>query len=368
MQELSLEVTHNCALECIFCSSSASHPSMDGELPLLKVKELINDAFHLGAKTISISGGEPFLYDSLFEMLTFCQHLKLKVLLYTSGVIFDKNNHRVFIDQTIWLKIKSSIDDITVIFDLQSNEKKIVEELNSVKDSFELIINSIDSAIKCGIRCECHIVPMKINNKNLFQFVSFCKNIGLSQVSFLRFVSQGRGADNESQLSLSSEEFLQLQYTLNHLKENFFNFIRIGHPIDFLFAINTESEITHCRGGFDAPLVLPNGNVHVCPAWKCFDNYVAGNIYKDKLVDIWNGSEYFVRFREIVNNPEMLCGICYKCNYLDKCKGGCTAQRILALKKLNLPFPESMYASPDPECPLVHNFSLIDYLRKKEEK
>lgn len=367
MQELSLEVTHDCALECIFCSSSAKHPSADGELTLEKVKELITDAFNLGAKVISISGGEPFLYKSLFEVLSFCEHLKLKVLLYTSGIIFDDNGCRISINQQKWIELSSIIKDITVIFDLQSHKKDVVEKLNSIADSYEIILKSINTAIDCGINCECHIVPMKANVKDLFEFVSFCKEIGLSRVSFLRFVPQGRGEENIDQLSLEAAEFLQLQYTLSRIKSEFSDFVRLGHPIDFLFTINSKCDVTYCRAGFDAPLVLPNGNVHVCPAWKCFDNYVAGNIFDNPLADIWNNSEYFIQFRKVINEPQMLGGICCKCEFLSSCRGGCTAQRILAFKKLNISFPEIMYTSPDPECPLVHNFELINYLKRKEE-
>lgn len=356
MKELSIEVTHDCALECIFCSSSAEHPSPDGELPLIKVKEIIKDAASLGATIVSFSGGEPFLYNSLYEAISFCQSLNLEVLLYTSGVILDKSDNHVSIERQKWIELKSIIDNITIIFDLQSYKKEQVETLNAVAGSFELILDSIESATECGFNCECHIVPMKINQNDLVQFVSFCKDICLSKVSFLRYVPQGRGETNIEQLLLSPNEFKRLQNNLHYLKENYSDFVRFGHPIDFLFTVDSACEITHCRGGFDAPLVLPNGNVHVCPAWKCFDNYVAGNIFEKSLKEIWNNSEYFTEFRRIVEDFHLICGLCSTCNYLDKCKGGCTAQRILSFKKLRFPFPNIMYASPDPDCPLVHNF------------
>lgn len=366
MKELSLEITHDCALKCIFCSSSADHPSPHGELPLSKVKDLIKDASALGATTISISGGEPFLYEALVETILYCQSLGLEVLLYTSGIIFDDMGNRISINRQKWLEIKVAIEHITIIFDLQSHIKENVERLNSIEGSYILIIESIRNAVECGLNCECHIIPTKINTNDLLQFVTFCKDIGLSKVSFLGFVSQGRGESNEKQLLLEPEEFLELQKTLLVIKEKYPDFIRLGHPIDFLFAVDSECEITHCRGGIDAPLILPNGNVHVCPAWKCFDSYVAGNIFEKDLKDIWNHSEYFTEFRKIVNESQLINGLCSKCEFLAKCRGGCTAQRILSFKKLKFPFPDVMYTSPDPECPLVHNFEILNTWRKNE--
>ena len=183
----------------------------------------------------------------------------------------------------------------------------------------------------------------------------------------MRFVAQGRGEKNEEQLLLNAEEFLQLQKILHSIKVKYPDFIRLGHPIDFLFAVDSKCEITHCRGGFDAPLILPNGNVHVCPAWKCFDDYVAGNIFEKNLIDIWNNSQYFINFRKIINESQLISGLCSKCKFIDNCKGGCTAQRILSFKKLKFPFPDIMYTSPDQGCPLVHNFDILNRLKNEEE-
>ncbi len=369
MKEISIEITHDCALKCIFCSSSAEHPSPLGELSLQKVKEIIDDAIYCGAELVSISGGEPLLHKDILNILSYCEACGLEVYLYSSGVVFDDNDHRKSVEKDFWSVLYSLLGKkLTVIFDVQACYKQAVEYLNDVKDSFELIIESIKNAKTVGINCEIHIVPMKQNYKEIPQILYFCKNIGISRVSFLRFVPQGRGIENKELLNLSDEEFYELQIILyNGVKKYGKDFIRLGHPIDFLFCVDGNCEISSCRGGTDAPLVLPNGDVHMCPAWKQLKHLRAGNIFENSLREIWNNSEFYVKFRELVNNTDLIRGLCKNCDYLQQCKGGCTAQRILLFDKLNLDFPDVMYLSPDPYCPLVNNYEIKKKLKNGDK-
>ena len=72
------------------------------------------------------------------------------------------------------------------------------------------------------------------------------------------------------------------------------------------------------------------------PDWK------AGNIREQDLYCIWNEANTYVKFREYYETAKPNIQTCNLCEYLDKCKGGCTAQRILAT--------EDMYGGIDPLC------------------
>lgn len=369
MKEVSIEITHDCALKCIFCSSSAEHPSPLGELSFEAIKSIIDDAVSCGATIVSISGGEPLLHKEIFPILTYCNELNLQIALYTSGVLFDKAEQRTAIDRLTWNRMHDLLQgNLTVIFDVQSCDVKNVEILNDVKNSFQIIIKSINNAIQENIACEIHVVPMKQNYKEILKILKFCKELGIKKVSFLRFVPQGRGVENIDKLSLSAEEFFELQGILyNAIKTFGADFIRLGHPIDFLFSVDSQCEITPCRGGTDAPLVLPNGDVHMCPAWKNLKKLKAGNIFSSGLKSVWETSDFYSKFRELTEQTSLIKGPCKDCSLLPRCKGGCTAQRILLFDNLNIPFPEIMYLSPDPICPLLNNYALQKKLRAEKE-
>ena len=138
---------------------------------------------------------------------------------------------------------------------------------------------------------------------------------------------------------MTPAEFFQVQRSLVKLLERAENQqnkinVRIGHPINFLFLLGKKDlyprEKCHCcRGGIDAPLILPDGNVAMCPAWKELTHFSPGNIYDKNFWLIWNSKE-FKKFRDFVktgykelNNP------CKTCEFIDECKGKCVAQRLL---------------------------------------
>jgi radical SAM protein with 4Fe4S-binding SPASM domain len=366
MQEISIEITHDCALKCIFCSSSADHPSPAGELPLDSIRSILDDAVSCGAELVSISGGEPLLHEEILTILSYCRELDLNILLYSSGIVFDNRGRLISVSKSFWQLIHNSANKrITVIFDLQSCQSKNAEFLNDVKGSFGIIIDSIKNAISSDIRCEVHVVPMKQNYKEIPDILKYCKSLGISRVSFLRFVPQGRGLENFESLNLSTGEFFELQSVLYACKKSFGDdFIRLGHPIDFLFCIDKKCAINACRGGNDAPLVLPDGDVHMCPAWKQLKHLSAGNVFDKSLSEIWNHSEFYKKFRELIDNPALIEGQCKACILLPHCKGGCVAQRILLFNKTKIEFPEVMYLSPDPYCPLVNNYAMQEQFNR----
>ena len=87
MSELTLELTNRCPNECWHCSSEAG-PEKRTTLDLNHAKALINEAvgeYHF--KKINLSGGEPFEYPYLYEILEEIrkQNPIQDLRIYTSG-------------------------------------------------------------------------------------------------------------------------------------------------------------------------------------------------------------------------------------------------------------------------------------------
>ncbi len=363
MKEISIELTHDCPMKCRYCSSSADHPSLSGELTLDEVKNILGEAAELNASILSISGGEPLIYHKIKEVLEFANKLNFNILLYTSGAIFTEKDKQISISVDYWNTIRSiTKNQIKIIFGLQSSRSDIVDYLMDFNGAFNIIIQSIENAIESGLICEVHVSPMKSNYQDLPFLADFAEKLGVKKLSLLRFVPQGRGAKNVDALLLNPSEFIELQRIMLNLKREFKEGkrkikFRFGHPIDFLFLFDEDYEITPCRGGTDAPLVLPNGDVHMCPAWKDMKHLKAGNIREQSFTEIWKSSKFFKEFRELIENPNKIQGKCNNCIFLAKCKGGCTAQRIL-INGIDKKYPECMYQSPDPLCPILFKQNL----------
>ena len=76
--ELSIELTKKCALNCIYCSSDASI-CCDENLDLARLKDTILHVKNIHrVKTISLSGGDPLLYSEFLNIFEFLKELKFE--------------------------------------------------------------------------------------------------------------------------------------------------------------------------------------------------------------------------------------------------------------------------------------------------
>jgi len=361
MREVSIEITHECPLNCIYCSSEAGTPSpIANEITEEDIIRVLNDAKKLKCEFFSISGGEPLQKEELLKKIMLsARELDYEILLYTCGII-KKNGIFREIEGNL-LKFFSDFisNKFKIIFNLQGHTSSLVEQINHSPNSFELIIRSIRNCVNIGIECEVHFVPLRINFDFIGDVIEYANGLGVKKISFLRFVRQGR-AKQRNDLNLTKIQFFELQNLLDKFCDREDIEVRLGHPIDFLFTINSNKEIVTCPGCRESPLIYPNGEVHLCPAWKNFRTVIAGNIKRESIINIWK-SHYFNEFREFINKTyKDLKGFCSKCINLDRCKGKCTAQRMLSYygddTHPEFHFPECLYVSPDPMCPLYNKF------------
>ena len=358
--ELSVELTHKCPLDCVYCSSSADL-AKDEHINLDRLQQIIIEAKDkFGVNAISLSGGETFLYPYFLELYDFLADKEFRILIYTSGITLDHDGIRVPLSTDFLKKLHLQKDNPKLFLNIQGHNKVLVERINRVPGSHELIEESIDNILSVGLYVGAHIVPFKVNYEFISEIFEYCCGKRFNEICFLRFVPQGRGKDRY--LYNTRKEFARINESIKRIlikmqSEKMEIDVRVGHPINFLFLTGYEKlydkEETHyCRGGLDAPLILPSGDVSMCPAWKNLEEFSAGNIHTATLEDIWNSHNFHV-FRDFINQEyKTIKEPCRSCKYLENCRGKCVAQRLLArrLKGDNSKLEELLLAAPDPQC------------------
>lgn len=361
MKELSIELTHRCSLHCVYCSSDASIDKFDSielAIELERLKEIVLEAkYKFGVQDISLSGGETFLYPHFNDLYRFLVNKGFTVLIYTSGVVLDKDGRRIPLSIRFLQELRVTEDNPQLIFNIQGHNRELVESINGVPGTYELIEESIDNIESEDIYLGAHVVPFKMNFQFLRQIFDYCFNKSFNEIAFLRYVPQGRGI--HSNLCNTKDEFRKINEDLASILtlEQSKTEVRLGHPINFLHLIDCEElynkEETHyCRGGLDAPLILPDGYVSMCPAWKNLSEYHAGNIYNQDFEEIWM-SHYFNVFRDFVNHRyRELQEPCRSCGHLEICRGKCVAQRLLIQRERgeDITLEERLLLAPDPLC------------------
>lgn len=353
LEELSLELTNECTLACIHCSSGSSPEKLSNELTYDEHISLITQARELGATVLSLSGGNPLLYDNLNGLVDWATKVGYeRILIYTTG----HNEYGSHIANCMSVhdhKLRNNI--LTWIFSFHSTDMLINNHIMGI-GAGQAIVKSMGWLIENNQDVEVHMVPMKPNFRNIPHMREFCGLIGVKKLSLLRFVPQTRGLDNIDELGMDKADFILMQIMIDkEMKKDSPVELRAGCPIDFRHSVGLlDEKAKPCHAADDLMLVRPTGDVHPCAAWKSLP--ADSNVRDQPLRYIWDTSETFNFIRRFkyhdeychMSNFQKVEG-CRFCDKLYSCQTGCLAQRLHAYSGDGL---ETLLCDwSDPLCP-----------------
>lgn len=350
IEELSIEVTNECTLACLHCSSGSMPKKGADELQYHEHARLLKEARVLGAKTLSLSGGNPLLYNNLLKLTSKAVDLGFeRVLIYTTG----HNRHRSTIEYLDNIDGFLDLGKVTWIFSLHSHQNAVNDRLMNHPWAFSDIVRSIHWLKEQNAAVEIHMVPMKPNYMHIPDVRDLCADLGVEKMSLLRFVPQTRGKEHIDELGMDKMDFIRMQMIItDEFKREHSVELRAGCPIDFRHSIGALSaKAKPCHAGDDLMLVRPNGSVHPCAAWKSLPS--DSNVRNDNLTEIWTNSHTFQAIREFKADGYKMVSGCASCTLLESCKTGCPAQRLHAYGRKSM---DDLYLGcSDPLCPKGNN-------------
>lgn len=295
LKEISIEIIRRCPNHCLHCSSSSGghcKEILDYEL----FTSVVKDAAALGAQTICLSGGEPFLHDRVTDMVQFIASLGLKSYIYTSGIVFEPSGQRAPVSREILAAISPNVTKL--IFNIEAANPSTYDAIMGTDGCFELMKQSVRTAQELSITTEAHFVPMKLNIHEIPEVVALCAHLHISKLSFLRLVIHGRAKANEDRLVLSDEESRQLIQLLIEQKRQSEVDIRIGVPL------SAHSECEKCEAANGKLNIKYDGRVFPCEVFKnrslshCLEGLQPESIYEKRLTDIYEHSPYLGLIRK----------------------------------------------------------------------
>lgn len=330
LREIKIEVTHKCPMACIHCSSDAT-PLCQREMTKDKCFEIINQAIEMGVEEVSFSGGEPLIWPWIAEAIKSASEGNMKVAIYTTGYVD-------MID-TLYTTLKEC-GLKKAIFSVYGPSELIHERVTRLAGSFNKTLQSMEYAHEAGIETEVHFVAMSKNYRYLKDIVELVVKYGITRVSVLRFVPQGRGA-LLSASSLDKKQNLDLKKTIIQLRKEGYD-VRTGSPFN-VFMINSQPA---CYSGIDRVIISPDLRIYPCDAFKqIMAEELVGTLSLSSLDgatldDCWQQSPYLEAVREYLTTD--FAEPCKACNMLEDCLSGCLAQKVITYGGLQ--------KKPDPAC------------------
>lgn len=318
MKEFKVEVTYRCDLNCVHCSSDA-RPSNPLEMQLMDCIRVLDQASAMGAQEVAFSGGEPLGWPHLIEAAAFAIQHKLRVTVYTSG------NTNDFAAKAESLK-RTGV--ARLIFSVFGSNAMSHERITRVAGSFDKTTGAIQVAKALDLNPEIHFVPMSVNYGELPDLAAAAQVWGVSTISVLRLVPQGRGALLRTRI-LNRVQNLRLRQIILGLRKQGFT-VRAGSPYNFLMI----SEKPGCWAAIDRLVIGPDMKVFPCDAFKRIgsDELVGtddwSSLGEASLQDCWLKSPYLQAVRQFLMTD--FADPCASCHFLEQCISGCLAQKTLA--------------------------------------
>lgn len=291
---LNLEITKKCNLNCKHCGVQLGG---NNDLTNMELNQLIDDASEIGCQTIIIAGGEPFLSENIWSVLTKASENNLKVSILSNGLL---------INEKICKKLSefNNIEFVRLSLEYPSNE--MMKDFRGGNDIVNKVIENLRLFKTYGIDSGVGMTILPNNIKYIKEISQIAYENGAKFFRAIPVVPTGEAKDmdiNESFYIESLKEVIKVSK----------NYQR------YLIDSNSSNITTSCPAGYSSISVSSDGFLGLCPLID----------YEKKLGNIRNQS--FASLYKCLNNIKdsynsYLKENCKQCDDFQTCKGGCLAE------------------------------------------
>lgn len=308
ISNLQFELSSLCNERCIHCYIPNGKKNAGFNMPLWKVKELIDEFAEMGGLHVTLSGGEVFLYPQLKEVIKYCREKDLKISILSNLILLK--------DEYIpWLK-EANLSVIQV--SLYSMDPEIHDFITTVKGSWIKTKAAIEKLVEANIPVQISCPLMKANKEGYGEVLDYAK--GLNVKAQTDYILMAQSDLDKSNLAnrLSLEETAQVIKDIiakdKQYQEETLN--QIPPSDEFKFDPERFKKQPVCGVGYDNCCVTASGDIYPCAGWQ---DYVLGNVYRNTLREIWENSERVKGLRKITQASFPECLECEAANFCNRC-------------------------------------------------
>lgn len=331
---LYIYLTDECNLKCSHCWQAAplAGSSNYSFLKFDDCKQFLDEAIDMGLKNITFSGGEPLLNPELNKFAEYFMKNSINMSMETNGILLSKKQIISTVKNN-GIHCAISIDGLTP--ETHNNHR-------GNKNAFMQTVKSIKELEKEKLKYQLIMSISKFNYSELIPLMNwikedfkYCKSFKINIINEL-----GRAEKMKKDgLLFEPEELSKVTEDIATLVGNY-PFKIILHVNYVFFSIKNLMLKYSCGGycGFINSLsILANGNISICSLGKQMNKYIFGHVSTIDLKNMWERTPIL---NEIQSDFHIkLKGVCRKCIFRKKCKGGCRATALCAYGDIFAPFP-----------------------------
>jgi radical SAM protein with 4Fe4S-binding SPASM domain len=329
-------LTERCNLRCSHCYQEGNRAK---EMSLNEVRREIDGAAEMFeaweqehgirvSPSVHFTGGEPFLYEELWEVLDYSKKKGFGTAIMTNGALVSKKNAKKVFDLGI--------------FDIQVSLEGPPDLHDSIRGtkSFDAAARGIGYLVAAGNRVSANVTLTRLNVGKIEEVAEIARGLGAYGIGFSRMVPCGTGISLFRDL-LTPQELKEAYQRIFSLNLPSFKVLS-GDPL--AGALLGEAPVTGCgltlsgcSAGFSGVTIACDGSVMPCRRI----GLVAGSLREKSLREIWASSKLLWRLRKRKNYQ----GKCGRCSLWPSCRG-C---RAVAYAYSSLRGRPDLFAD-DPQC------------------
>ena len=305
-------LTERCNLRCRHCYQARRRVremapedvkcEIDGAIQMFKAWE--EEHGILVTPSIHFTGGEPFLFKGLWDLIAYSRRRGYGVALMTNGcLISGEDAERAF---------TLGISDIQVSLEGPPDLHDSIRGRGSFAEATE----GVEKLAKAGNKVSANVTLSRLNASKIEETTEIAKAMGFYGIGFSRMVPCGRGKELLDSF-LTSQELKAAYQAINSLNRPSFEVVS-GDPLAGTLLKTRPSSgcnltLSGCSAGFSGITITCDGSVMPCRRI----GLVAGNLKKKSLRAIWASSRLLWRLRR----RESYQGRCGHCSLWPSCRG-----------------------------------------------
>jgi AdoMet-dependent heme synthase len=305
-------LTERCNLRCRHCYQGRGKVQ---EMTANEIKREIDGATQMFqaweeehgirvSPSIHFTGGEPFLYKGLWDVIAYSKAKGYGVAMMTNGCLITKDRAK-----------KASLLGIS---DIQVSLEGPPELHASIRGrgSFNAAVKGVGHLVAEGNRVSANVTLSRLNVGKIEETVEVARAMGFNSIGFSRMVPCGRGKALLDHF-LTPQELESAYQKIVSLNTPSFEVVS-GDPLaGALFGtkppLGCNLTLSGCSAGFSGVTIISDGSVMPCRRI----GLVAGNLKKKSLRAIWASSRLLWQLRR----KESYTGKCGRCSLWPSCRG-----------------------------------------------
>jgi radical SAM protein with 4Fe4S-binding SPASM domain len=302
-----VDLTYRCNERCIHCY--LDHED-HGEMKTDEIKNVLEQLAQSGTLFLTLSGGEIFLRDDLFELLEFARALHFDLSLKTNALLIDAERARKLRDLNV-RRIQISI---------YSAEPEVHDAITKVRGSLERSLTAIRFLQAEGLQVKIACPLMKQNLMAYRNVQALAAELGVPYVLDMTITPKMDGDMSLLQLRNSAQELLPIlqDTTLNPslCSTDSADETSLGSATSSGIESQAYEDIP-CSAGHNSCYISPYGDVFPCVQMPV----ATGNLRRQPFEEIWSSSPEMNRVRAVRESHLPVCSKCSIRQYCERCPG-----------------------------------------------